>query len=328
MLGAALARLARRQGKEDTRLQGERNHDALQEILRRLLGSDLLPKVNGHPVQAQVHLWLADLVDLDDGSVMQEQWTARYAARWAAARAEAAEGLGDGGAWVTGPAAKGIVCDASLFPVVYGDPDLDAADDLIRIAVDIDGYLHGHVDGTDDPGGTSGSGVREARPQTDTGAAAGTGPERAARVTGLMQDLIGAAVKMMSGEPGLASFLRRGLLGPFGLGGPSLPLDVGDTDDIPWWIRQAVHARDGHCQFPTGCDEPAMGCHPHHIVPRAEHGPTKLANLGDFCVFHHIIAIHGWGWTIRYLGNGTWEATAPDGTIHQTPGRSPPPRPG
>ena len=120
MLQAALVRLARKRGKEDTRLQGERNHDALQEMLRRLLGSDLLPKVNGHPVQATVHMWLADLVDLDDGSVLQQQWTARYAARWAAARVHAAEGLGDGGAWVHGPAAKAATCDASLFPVVSG----------------------------------------------------------------------------------------------------------------------------------------------------------------------------------------------------------------
>jgi hypothetical protein len=328
MLQAVLVRLARRQGKEDTRQQGERNHDALQEMLRRLLGSDLVPKVNGHPVQAQVHLWLADLIDLDDGSVLQQQWTARYAARWAAARVHAAEGLGDGGAWIYGAAAKGIVCDAALFPIVSGDPDLDAVDDLIRIAVEIDRYLHtgdrdrdtDSADSTDSPGCADQAAQADASPRD-------AGPERSATFTGLLRDLIGAAAAMMSGEPGLASFLRRGLLGPLGLGGPSLPLDVGDTDAIPWWIRQAVHARDGYCQFPTGCDEPATGCHPHHIKPRAEHGPTKLDNLGDFCPFHHLIVIHGWGWKVRKLGDGTWEATAPDGTVY-TSGRPPPPRPG
>lgn len=339
MLQAVLARLARKQGKEDTRLQGERNHDALREMLRRLLGSDLLPKVNGHPVQAQVHLWLADLIDLDDGSLLQRQWTTRYAARWAAARVHAAEGLGDGGAWICGPAAEGITCDASLFPIVCGDPDLDAVDDLIRFAAEISDHLHNSdhrpSDAEDMGAGTPDAGVAAGQispGQMGAGevsaAMADPDAERAAAVVALVRGLIGAAARMMSGEPGLASFLRRGLLGPLGLGGRSLPLDVGDTDDIPWWIRQAVHARDGYCQFPTGCDEPARACHPHHLVPRHEHGPTSLENLGDFCSFHHLIAIHGWGWTVRRRGDGTWEATSPDGTVYRTPGRHPPARPG
>jgi hypothetical protein len=135
MLGAILARLALKRGTEDTRSQVERNHDALQEMARRLLGSDLIPKQTGHAVQASVHIWLGDLLDLDDGSVLARKWTERYAALWAARRIAAAEGRGDGGAWITGPAAKGIVCDAAMFPIVVGDPDLDAAEDLLRIAV-------------------------------------------------------------------------------------------------------------------------------------------------------------------------------------------------
>jgi hypothetical protein len=328
MLGAVLARLAQRCGKDDTRSQGERDHDGLQEALRRLLGADLLPKVNGHAVQAQVHIWLGDLIDLDDGSVLQRQWTARYAALWAAKRIQAAEGTGDGGAWIHGPAATWVTCDAALFPIVVGDPDLDTADNLIRIAVQLDSYLHGHghghghsdADGTPDTGGAD---------TADRIGAAVRDPDRAAIVTRLMEDLIGAAATMMSGEPGLASFLRRGLLGPLGLGGPSLPLDVGDTDTIPWWIRQAVHARDGRCQAPAGCDQPAQGCHSHHIEPRHQHGPTSLDNIGDYCEFHHLTWIHAWGWTVRRCGDGTWEAVSPDGTkTFKTPGRSPPPRPG
>jgi hypothetical protein len=337
MLQAVLARLARKLGAEDTRSQGERNHDALQEMMRRLLGSDLLPKVNGHAVQAQVHIWLGDLIDLDDGSVLQRQWTARYAALWAAKRVQAAEGQGDGGAWISGPAATGVTCDAAMFPIVVGNPDLDAADDLIRIAVELDGYLHGHGD---DAAGDTASPDTEStddRESADGASADGAGrigaavndPERAARAIRLMEDLIGAAATMMSGEPGLASFLRRGLLGPLGLGGPSLPLDVGDTDNVPWWISTAVHTRDGHCQFPTGCDQPASGCHQHHIKPRHEHGHSSLDNIGDFCEGHHLYVIHKLGWTIRKCGDGTWEATSPDGTIvYKTSGRPPPPRPG
>jgi hypothetical protein len=101
----------------------------------------------------------------------------------------------------------------------------------------------------------------------------------------------------------------------------------GYDDAVPWWIRQAVHTRDGHCQFPTGCDQPASGCHQHHLKPRHEHGHSSTENMGDFCEGHHLFVIHKLGWTIRKCGDGTWEATSPDGKTYKTPGR-PPPRPG
>ena len=46
-------------------------------------------------------------------------------------------------------------------------------------------------------------------------------------------------------------FLRRQLLGK-GLNGPSLPLDVGQTDDIPVHLRRLVALRDQTCQHPGG----------------------------------------------------------------------------
>jgi hypothetical protein len=328
MVGAVLSRLALKQGKDDDRDKGQRQHDALQEMARRLLGSDLLPKQGGHSVTANVHMWLGDLMDLDDGSVLARAWTERYAAKWAAKRIDAAEGMGDGGAWISGPAARSIVCDAAMFPIVWGDPDLDAADDLLRIAVELDGFLHSH--GGDLPAEDSaGIGSADRDRDRDRVGDAVRDPERAARVVDLMERLIGTAARMMSGEPGLAAFLRRGLLGPLGLGGASLPLDAGDTDHVPWWIRQIVHARDGHCQFPLGCDKAAGDCHQHHIVPRSEHGHSSTENLGDYCKQHHLYTIHANGWKIRKLGNGAWEATAPDGRVFKTPGRrAPPPRPG
>jgi hypothetical protein len=295
-------------------------------MARRLLGSDLLPKQGGHAVTANVHMWLGDLLDLDDGSVLARAWTERYAAKWAAKRIEAAQGRGDGGAWIAGPAARNIVVDATMFPVVWGDPDLDAADDLLRIAVELDGYLHGQ-DSADDR-------APDDRAADDRARAGRLGdavrdPERAAAVIDLMERLIGAATRMMSGEPGLAAFLRRGLLGPLGLAGASLPLDAGDTDHVPWWIRQIVHARDGHCQFPAGCDTPAVDCHQHHIIPRSQHGHSSTGNLGDFCKQHHLYTIHAGGWKIRKCADGSWEATGPDGRIIRTPGRrGPPPKPG
>ena len=67
------------------------------------------------------------------------------------------------------------------------------------------------------------------------------------------------------------------------LGGPSLPLDVGDVDDIPWWIRRAVHTRDQKCRWPTGCGQPTWATEPHHVTHRVDHGPTAVENLYDLC---------------------------------------------
>src|SRR6202034_3155388 len=98
---------------------------------------------------------------------------------------------GDGGAWVTGPAAKGITCDAAMFPVVVGDPDLDATEDLLRIAVELDGYLHRHdeetstpdADRTADAGGADGTPDADSKADAD-GAHGTPGADSAASADG------------------------------------------------------------------------------------------------------------------------------------------------
>ena len=108
----------------------------------------------------------------------------------------------------------------------------------------------------------------------------------------MMREVLGACAKVLGGEPGLAAHLRRNLLARTGLGGRSLPLDVGDRDDVPWQIRRAVQLRDGgRCQWPGGCDQPAYTCEPHHLLPRACHGPTAVCNLLTLC------------WLCRYRHN-------------------------
>ena len=42
---------------------------------------------------------------------------------------------GDGGAWLTGDAARAMACDASITPVVTGDIDPGALDDLVRLCL-------------------------------------------------------------------------------------------------------------------------------------------------------------------------------------------------
>ena len=122
---------------------------------------------------------------------------------------------------------------------------------------------------------------------------------------------------------GLASYLRTQLTGGF-FPAPSLPLDLGEpTEQVPPHLRRAVTKRDRHCSFP-GCTAPPVRCHVHHVIPRSKGGPTRLDNLTLLCMFHHLIAVHRWGWTLHLHADGTTTAISPDGTktLHS---HSPPP---
>src|SRR4029077_5611018 len=130
-------------GKEDDRSREERYHDALQEAMKRLVAANLLPERAGQPVKAWVHISLADLLPLDGDSALQEQWTARVRARWSAHRAKASETGANDGAWLDGDAAKAIACDAAMAPVVTGDIDIDALEDLVRLCVELDKLRQG-----------------------------------------------------------------------------------------------------------------------------------------------------------------------------------------
>ena len=124
------------------------------------------------------------------------------------------------------------------------------------------------------------------------------------------------SLDLLSGPGGLASQLRGTLLGaPFST--PSQPLDLGRTTrTIPPRLRTAVIQRDQHCTFP-GCTQPPSACDVHHLIPWAKGGPTSLGNLRLLCRFHHLIAIHRWGWKITCHPDGTTTATGPDGrTLH------------
>src|SRR5271154_2581731 len=309
-LHAVLDVLSRKCGKDDKRTQSERMHDAMHQAMNRLLGAhDLLPKKGGAPVTALVHMSLADLRRLDEDSEMESAWAERIAAEWTGHRAANAVIGGDGGAWISGPAAAGIACDAALFPVVTGHPDLGHLRALIDLCVTFWHTEHACTEAEAEAG----------RPAADRAANARLMEE-------LLRKILGKVADILSGEPGLASMLRRGLAGP-GLGGPSLPLDVGDTDTIPWHLRKAVDIRDQHCAWPGGCDRTALECEPHHIIHRCDHGRTCIANLMNLCHFHHHIAIHRDGWTLILHPDGTSEATSPEGTKTLRSHGHPPPQP-
>jgi hypothetical protein len=94
--------------------------------MRRLVAADLVPERAGQPVKAWVHIALTDLLLLDAGSALQDQWTAQVRQRWAARRARASETGASDGAWLDGDAAEAVACDAAMAPIVTGDVNVDA----------------------------------------------------------------------------------------------------------------------------------------------------------------------------------------------------------
>jgi hypothetical protein len=84
--------------------------------MRRLTAAGLLPERAGQPVRAWAHISLADLLRLDGDSALQEEWTERVRARWAARRAAASETGASDGAWLDGDAAAAVACDACRQP--------------------------------------------------------------------------------------------------------------------------------------------------------------------------------------------------------------------
>jgi hypothetical protein len=333
MVRAVLDALAAPEGGGDLRTHPQRYHDALAEAMRRLLASNLLPRRAGQPVKALVHVHFAELLDLDQDSILQDKWIGEYRARWAAYRAAASVSTGDGGAWLDGDAARAIACDAMIVPLVTGDLDAGAVEELIALCV----RYHRIRTGTPDPAYVPG----RAETQDNTGATGNTvvpagligraarQAQYAATVTDALAELehqiLGKILQVVSGPGGVASFLRRNLLGK-GLNGPSLPLDVGRTDDIPVHLRRLAALRDQTCQYPGGCDQPAASCEPHHVEHLADGGRTSLANLKDFCWWHHHVVLHQLGWTLQAHPDGTSQVTSPAGKIIRS--HSPPSRPG
>ena len=132
---AVLDALSAPRGAEDTRTKDQRYHDALQDAMRRLVASGLLPERAGQPVKVWAHVSLAELRALDDGSVLQQEWIGEMAVRWAARRAAASQAGSDGAAWLDGKAARAMACDAAVIPVVTGGIDPGALDDLVGLCL-------------------------------------------------------------------------------------------------------------------------------------------------------------------------------------------------
>jgi Domain of unknown function (DUF222)/HNH endonuclease len=292
--------LGKRQGAEDTRTKAQRDHDALQEVCRRMIAAGGLPGRAGQPTQIQLHLTLDQLRGLPGANTTEAAWAGALA----------------------GPGAD---CDATIIPIVCGHLDPTVLDQLTS------DLLHQLTSQATTPGqdGHSasrsqqhlGSQNRQDQPSShrypggsDPAAARRHRTERA-----IQQMLIRRAADLLSGPGGLAAILRNGISDRLTTSA-SLPLDIGAAvETIPAHLRRAVTTRDRHCRFP-GCDQPPAACQPHHIIPRSEGGPTSLTNMTLLCSFHHLIAVHRWGWSVVLWPDGTVTATSPDRTrIHGPP---------
>ena len=295
---------------EDTRTREQRCHDALLEAMRRLAAAGMLPERAGQPVKLWVHIPLAELLAMDGSTTMVREWVERMRGAWAVHRAEAAEGGGNIGAWLNGDAARAVACDAAMAPVVTGEVNPAALEELVRLCVQLHKLRHGTPDGDG----------------TDDTAGAGAPADTSRAWEAIEQAVIGKAVDLLSGPGGLASFLRRRQL-RVRLGGPSLPLDIGYAETVPAGIRNAVILRDKHCRWAGGCNQPAAACEVHHVRHKANGGKTSTKDCLLLCFYHHQVVIHRWGWTLVLNPDGTTTAWNPDRTkvLHS---HGPPVRPG
>jgi len=197
-------------------------------------------------------------------------------------------------AFLTGKDADAAACDATLIPVVMGYPDWVVVDEIIEITLT---WMH-------------------ATPRSLT----------AEEWAGLQLAIARLALDFCSGPHGPAAALRAALeRGDTPQIPVSYPLDIGRSQTVPGWMRRAIITRDRHCQWPGGCDQPPARCQVHHMEPKKAGGRTSMTNCLLLCAFHHLVAIHRWGWTLQNLGGGALEARSPDGTTvyrsHAPPAR-------
>jgi uncharacterized protein DUF222 len=290
--------LGKKQGREDTRSQGQRFHDALQEGCELLLRARLVPDRAGSDTRVDAVISLAQLRGMDGAAALEDAWLAGAKA-----------GLPG---YLAGKDAEAVSCDALIVPVVTGACDWDVIGQMIELV--LDAFGHGAHGTARSDTGQPGSGEPAAKPL----------PPEAWEA--LQYALAKLAIGFVSGPGGLASTLRRGLL-DYPFASRSVPLDVGWSESIPEPVRRAVRLRDRHCRWPGGCDRPPAVCDCHHVKHKKDGGPTSVGSCLLLCQFHHDICVHRWGWEIELLPDGEVTAVGPRGQVLRSrppPGAGPP----
>jgi hypothetical protein len=288
---AVLEALGKKAGPEDDRTEGKRFHDALQLACELLLRAKLVPDRAGADTQVIAHIPLSQLRQLPGAGDLEDAWIRAF--------------LGEDG-YLTGKDAEAAACDAQVVPVVTGTMDPAVIDQMIDLARTAAEAQAGAPDGAGQPGGDPGDPGR-----APTAGGPRSGPLSPEAWRALRHAMARLALDLVSGPAGAGAVLRQGLLqGPYNT--PSLPLDVGYSDSIPWYIRRAVILRDRTCAWPR-CDRPAAWCDVHHLRHKADGGETSVTNCALVCQFHHDVCIHRRGWQLLLHPDGTTEARSPDG---------------
>jgi hypothetical protein len=250
-----------------------------------LLRARLVPDRVGADTQVIAHIPLSQLRQLPGAQDLEDAWIRAF--------------LGQDG-YLAGKDAEAAACDAQTVPVVTGTMDpavIDQMIDLARTAAEAAAAAADNA--ADNAGDAAGHAARQGRHPT------ALSPEAWRALRYAMARL---AVHLVSG---IAATLRQGLLDkPYNT--PSLPLDIGYSDTIPWHVRRAVQLRDKKCAWPR-CDRPAVNCDVHHLRHKQDGGQTSLDNLVLACQFHHDVCIHRRGWQLTLHPDGTTEARSPDG---------------
>ena len=287
---AVLEALGKKRGPEDDRTAAQRFHDALQEGCELLIRAKMVPDRAGSDTRVDVQIPLSALRGMNGASLVEEAWL----------RARAGQP-----GYLAGKDAEVIACDALIVPVVTGSPDWAVIGQIITLATNAYGH-HEHHGHDEQPGDPAQPGEPAAPPWLQAL------PAQAQEA--LLHGLARLAIDFVSGPGGIASALRRTLLGAQ-LNAKSVPLDIGYSDHIPDAIRRAVIRRDQHCAWPAGCDRPAAVSDVHHITHKKDGGPTSVKDCLLLCNYHHDICIHRWGWNIELLPDGSVRATGPQGQI-------------
>jgi hypothetical protein len=288
---AVLQALGKRRGPEDDRMAGQRFHDALQEGCELLIRAKMVPDRAGSDTRVDVQIPLSALRGMPGASLVEEAWL----------RARAGEH-----GYLEGKDAEALACDALIVPVVTGAPDWGLITQMIALVSD---YHHRHA-ARPQPAANPGRPANPADPDPPPWPQSLPPQEQQALLYGLARLAIG----FVSGPGGIASALRRTLLGQ-PLNGKSVPLDIGYSDSIPESIRRAVIRRDKRCAWPGGCDRPAAVSDVHHITHKKHGGKTSVKDCVLLCQYHHDIVIHRWGWKIELLPDGSVRATGPHGQV-------------
>ena len=319
-------RLSAPAGAEDTRTKDQRYHDALHDAMRRLVTAGLLPDGPGSRSRPGPMSPWPSSAPWTTARSCNSEWIGEMAIRWAARRAAASQTGSDGAAWLNGKPARAVSCDAMVIPVVTGQIDPGALDDLVSLCLQY--AATARAAGPSPPPGRQ-PGPQDARspaqPSLAERAGPGGVPRAPADLPARPHPPTPQALEMLrmrsSARPSTWSPAPAGSRASCApgsldarLAGPSLPLDVGHSAEIPAAIRRAVILRDQHCRWAGGCDQPASACEVHHVTHLADGGTTSVDGCAPYCFFHHQVAIHQWGWKVALHPDGTTTARSPDGT--------------